>query len=193
MFNATTRAKLIGTPVNSKPKRVGYRPVMSAARDGLQVAFPAYASGKLQPSRPIESMCGVGTAPSATPPPLNVMSFEPMSSAKITMMFGFRFSIVSAGPCSHTTGWLAAGLARRIVATSSRMPCRPPISMNPAVARAATSRHRSPNFRTTLVCLLSAIGNAPRTLGGANLNADLQERRRLAGPGAQVFAGRAAT
>ncbi len=48
-----------------------------AAREGAQVPFAAYPDVKLTPSFAIESMCGVGTEPLATPPPPNVRSFQP--------------------------------------------------------------------------------------------------------------------
>jgi hypothetical protein len=49
---------------------------MRAAREGAQVPFAAYPAVKFTPSRAIESMCGVGTDPDATPPPPKVRSFH---------------------------------------------------------------------------------------------------------------------
>jgi hypothetical protein len=63
-----------GAGVNSKPKRVAYRPVRIEAREGAQVAFPAYACVNVTPAVAIESMLGVASAPPATPPPPKVTS-----------------------------------------------------------------------------------------------------------------------
>jgi hypothetical protein len=43
---------------------------------------------KLTPSAAIESMCGVGTVPPATPPPLKLRAFQPRSSARIRTTLG---------------------------------------------------------------------------------------------------------
>ena len=50
-----------------------------------------------EPAAPVAAPTPVA-APPATPPPLKVMSLKPMSSARMTMMLGFRTAGASLGP-----------------------------------------------------------------------------------------------
>jgi hypothetical protein len=94
---------------------------MRAAREGAQVPFAAYPAVKFTPSRAIESMCGVGTDPDATPPPPKVRSFHPRSSARINTTFGGRCATerpAGSGPVSHSISRWGPIDDRRSVATS---------------------------------------------------------------------------
>src|SRR5689334_1674790 len=72
-------------PLLGTPARIGYLPVMSAAREGAQTGACAYQLLNRAPDELSASMCGVFKSAAPRQP----RSWQPRSSARNKIIFGF--------------------------------------------------------------------------------------------------------